>query len=164
MRKNSWNRSVIAAGACGTAIAAIISSSLAATPALGASNSATSTAIQIKSAAAAGPVKLANANKKLVSLSLGAGHWLLTGKMWADSTPSTTTGTVVGCSLFNGTKFLDNSAFNTPKVGGASGSAAGVNVVTAVLTLKHNSSISFRCDDFGSGAQAHSVVLTAIGP
>ncbi len=162
MRKNSWNRAAIAAGTCGAA-ALVISLSLAAVPALGASNSATSSGIQIKSAQVAGPVKLSSVNKKLVSLSLPAGRWLISGKMWADSTTSTTTNIVVGCSLFNGSKYLDNSAFNAPKVGGAGGSSAGVNVLSAVVTLKHKSSISFRCADFGSGAQAHSVVLTAIG-
>lgn len=70
---------------------------------------------------------------------------------------------MVGCSIFAGAAFLDNSAFNTPKVGGAGGTSAGVNVVSAVITLAAKAAISFRCVDFGSHAVAHSVVLTAIG-
>jgi hypothetical protein len=162
MRKISWNRAAVAAGTIG-ATAVVISLSLAAAPALGASNGASAISVQIRSAQVAGPIKLSSVNSKLVSLSLPAGRWLISGKMWADSTASTTTNIVVGCSLFNGSKYLDNSAFNSPKVGGSSGSSAGVNVLSAVVTLKHTSSISFRCSDFSSGAQAHSVVLTAIG-
>ncbi len=162
MRKNSWNRAAVAAGACGAA-ALVISLSLAASPAFGASSNASSSAVQIKSAHVTGPVKLSNANKTLVRLALGSGRWLISAKMWADSTPSTSANIVVGCSVFNGGKLLDTSAFQSPKVGGSGGTSAGVNVVSAVVTVKHKATISFRCDDFGSGSQAHSIVLTAIG-
>jgi hypothetical protein len=36
-------------------------------------------------------------------------------------------------------------------------------VVSAAVTLSATSTITFECDDFGSMANAHSVVLTAIG-
>ncbi len=163
MRKNSWNRAAVAAGACGAA-ALVLSLSLASAPALGASGSgASSSAIQIRSARVAGPVKLSTVNKTIVSLSVPAGRWLISGKMWADSTASPTVNIVVGCSVFSGSKLLDTSAFQSPKVGGSGGTAAGVNVVSAVVTVKHATTITFRCDDIGSGAQAHSVVLTALG-
>ena len=162
MRKNSWSRVAAAAGTCGAA-ALVISLSLAAGPALGASNGAAGSAIQIKSAHVAGPVKLSTVNKTIVSLPLGSGRWLIAGKMWADSTPSSTVNIVVGCSIFNGSKLLDTSAFQSPKVGGSGGTSAGVNVLSAVVTVKHKATITLRCDEIGSGAQAHAVVLTAIG-
>ena len=62
-----------------------------------------------------------------------------------------------------GSTFLDNSAFNTLKLGGSGGTSAGVNVVTAVIRLRSTATISFKCSDFGSHANAHTVVLTAIG-
>lgn len=157
MRINHLNRLALAVGAVG-ALAAIITA--ATTPAFGINASGPA---PIVSASKNGPIVLNNSNKTLVSIKLPAGKWLITGKMWADSVAAQpTTNTVVGCSLFRGSKFLDNSAFNTPKVGGAGGSSAGVNVATAVITLRSRATISLRCDDFGSHANAHAVVLTAI--
>jgi hypothetical protein len=68
---------------------------------------------------------------------------------------------VVGCHLGKGGTALDTSAFNTPKVGGTTGSSAGVNVLQAVVTLKSRATISFQCNDFGSHAVAHEIVLSA---
>jgi len=153
MTRKVWNRVALAAGALGV-LAAI---GAATAPALGAS---IDSGVSIK----AGPVALGSTNQTLVKLSLGSGRWLITGKMWADSiTPSSTPNTVVGCSVFKGSTLLDASAFNTPKVGsGTSATSAGVNMVSAVVTLSATTTISFRCNSFGSMANAHSVVLTAI--
>jgi len=152
------NRLALTVGGAGV-LAAIITG--AATPALGAN--ATSPA-PIVSARKNGPIALNNTNKTLVSIKVPAGRWLITGKMWADSVASQpTVTTVVGCSIFKGSAFLDNSAFQTPKVGGSGGTSAGVNVVTAVINLHSPATISFKCSDFNSMANAHSVVLTAIG-
>ena len=158
MTTNLRNRLALTVGAAGV-LAAIMT--MAVTPALGINASSSA---PIVSARKNGPIALTNSNRTLVSIKLPAGKWLITGKMWADSVASqSTTNTVVGCSIFKGSSFLDNSAFNTPKVNGAGGSSAGVNVVTAVITLRSKATISFRCSDFGSHANAHTVVLTAIG-
>jgi len=158
MNTNVRNRLALTVGAAGV-LAAIIA--VAATPALGVNASSPA---PIVSARKNGPIALDNTNKALVSIKVPAGKWLITGKMWADSVPNQPTiGTVVGCSIFKGSAFLDNSAFNTPKVGGANGTSAGVNVVTAVIKLLSPATISFKCSDFGSHANAHTVVLTAIG-
>jgi hypothetical protein len=78
--------------------------------------------------------------------------------VWADSViTGSARNAVVGCSIFNGSTFLDNSAFNTPKVGGPGGTAAGVNVVSEVVKLSATSTISFKCYDFGSMMNAHQV-------
>jgi hypothetical protein len=159
MNASARNKIALAVGAAGI-LAAVVTATT--TPALGITTA--TTFAPIVSAKKNGPIALNNSNQTLVTMTVPAGKWLVTGKMWADSVASTpTTNTVVGCSIFKGSAFLDNSAFNTPKVGGAGGTSAGVNVVTAVITLSAKATISFRCDDFGSQAFAHSVVLTAIG-
>lgn len=158
MNPNLRNRVALAVGAAGV-LAAI--TTMAVTPAFGVGASGSA---PIVSARKNGPIALNNTNQTLVSFKLPAGKWLITGKMWADSVASQPTiGTVVGCSIFKGSTFLDSSAFNTPKVGGAGGTSAGVNVVSAVVSLTSTATISFRCSDFNSHANAHSVVLTAIG-
>jgi hypothetical protein len=159
MNTSVRNRIALSIGAVGI-LAAVITA--ATTPALGV-NTRSSDPSSIVSARKNGPVALSNSNTTLVSIKVPAGKWLITGKMWADSVPAQpTTDTVVGCSIFKGSTFLDNSAFNTPKVGAAGGTSAGVNVVIAVITLHATAKISFKCDDFGSHASAHSVILTAI--
>jgi hypothetical protein len=158
MNPNLRNRVALAVGAAGV-LAAI--TTMAVTPAFGVSASGSA---PIVSAKKPGPIALNNSNQTLVSIKLPAGKWLITGKMWADSVASQPTiNTVVGCSIFKGSTYLDNSAFNTPKVNGANGSSAGVNVVTAVISLTSTATISFKCSDFNSHATAHSVVLSAIG-
>ena len=152
------NRIALAVGAAG-ALAAIVTATT--TPAFGVDAGGSP---PIVSASRVGPVALNNTNLKLVSITLPAGKWLITGKMWADSVAAQSTPqTVVGCSIFEGSKFLDASAFNTPKVSGPGGTSAGANVVTAVISPKSKTTISFHCDDFGSHANAHNVMLTAIG-
>jgi hypothetical protein len=158
MNVSARNKIALAVGAVGI-LAAVVTATT--TPALGITSA---TPAPIIAAKKSGPITLNNSNMTLVTITVPAGRWLVTGKMWADSTPSTPTiNTVVGCSIFVGGAFLDNSAFNTPKVGGAGGTTAGVNVVSAVINLSGKATVSFRCDDFGSHAMAHSVVLTAIG-
>lgn len=159
MTSKVWTRFAAAGGALGV-LAAVLTAATG--PAQGVGSS---TAVPILEASKGGPVALNNTDQTLVSLSLPAGRWLITGKMWADSiTPSSTTTIVVGCSIWKGSKFLDSSAFNMNKIGtGTGATAAGVNVVSAALTLRARSAIRFKCDDFGSMANAHSVVLTAVG-
>lgn len=154
MNSTTRSRFALAVGAAGV-LAAIMTAAI--TPALGAN--ATSSA-PIVAARNNGPIALNNSDKTLVSLKVPAGKWLITGKMWADSVPSTgTVNTAVGCSIWKGSAFLDNSAFNVPKI---NGSSAAVNIVSAVVTLRAKATISFKCDDFGSQANAHAVFLTAI--
>ena len=154
MNSTTRNRFALTAGAVGV-LAAIMTTAMA--PALG--NSATSPA-PIVSARNNGPIALNNTDQTLVSLKVPAGKWLITGKMWADSVASTSTpNTAVGCSIWKGTAFLDNSAFNVPKI---NGSSAAVNIVSAVIVLRKTATIAFKCDDFGSQANAHAVFLTAI--
>ena len=118
----------------------------------------------IVSAGHVGPIALNNTNKTLAVINLSAGKWLVTGKMWADSVASQPTiNTVVGCSMFKGSTLLDASAFNTPKVGGAGGTSAGVEDLSAVIKTTTPVKVTLRCDDFGSMAQSHNAVLTAIG-
>lgn len=158
MGTKQLNRIAVAVGAVG-ALAAIVTSTT--TPAFGA---AAAGPPPIVSAGRVGPIALNGTNLTLVTVRLPAGKWLITGKMWGDSVAAqSTTNTVVGCSIFAGSRFLDASAFNTPKVGGAGGTAAGVNVVTAVISLRSRTTVSFHCNDFGSHANAHNVMLTAIG-
>ena len=158
MGTKQLNRIALAVGTIG-ALAAIVTGTT--TPAFGVPAGSPP---PIVSASKVGPIALNGTNLKLVSVKLSAGKWLITGKMWADSVAAqSTANTVVGCSIFAGSKFLDASAFNTPKVNGPGGTSAGVNVVTAVISLKSQTTISFHCNDFGSHANAHNVMLTAIG-
>ncbi len=160
MKTSSWNRVAAAVGAGGVLLAI-----MAATPAFGTSASpAAATPPKIFSATRVATFMLHNANTTIVSLNLPAGKWLLNGKLWADSQPSKpTTNTVVGCSMFKGSTLLDASAFNAPKVGEAGGTSAGVEDLSAVIKTKTPVKVTLRCDDFGSMAQSHNAVLTAIG-
>jgi len=148
----------IAVGAAGT-LAAIVTTAV--TPAFG---SASASSASIRISRNNGPITLHNGDTTLVKFKLTAGRWLITAKMWADSASGqSTTNTVVGCHLATGSTALDSSAFNIPKVGGAGGSSAGVNVDSAVITLTSSATISLQCNDFGSQAVAHEAVLTAVG-
>jgi hypothetical protein len=159
--KSSWRNRIAAAVGIGGVLFAI----MAATPAFGTSASpAAATPPKIFSATRMATFTLHNVNATIVSLKVPAGKWLLNGKLWADSQSSKpTTNTVVGCSIFKGSTFLDASAFNTPKVGLAGGTSAGVEELSAVITTHATVTVSLRCNDFGSMAQSHDAVLTAIG-
>jgi hypothetical protein len=146
-------------GAAGAA-AAVMAMTL--TPALGAGNA--TTAAPIHSARNNGPVNLTNGDTTLVTLALPIGRWLLVGKLWADAVGSSqTTNVVVGCHLQKGASSLDNVAFNVPKVGGAGGTAAADDTLSATIRLTSSASISLQCNDFGSQAIAHGAVLSAVG-
>jgi hypothetical protein len=160
MKSSGWSRIGAAVGVAGVIVAI-----MATTPAFGVGSSTAATTPKIFSAGRPGTFKLQNANITVVTLKVPAGKWLLGGKLWADSQPTKpSANTVVGCSMFAGSKILDASAFNTPKVGGADGTSAGVEDLSAVITTRARSTtITLRCDDFGSMAQSHNAVLTAIG-
>jgi hypothetical protein len=139
-----------AAGMAATLLAVV-------TPASGAVTSHT----RIHVARGKAEVGLGNGDKTLVRLTLPAGHWLITAKMWADSANTDPPGhTVVGCHLAKGGAVLDSSAFNLP---GGGGSVGGVNFDIAAVTLHSRATISFQCNDFGSIAVAHGAVLSAVG-
>jgi hypothetical protein len=149
---------VVALGAAGI-FAAVTATTL--TPAIGVGPA---TPAPIHSVRNNGPVNLKNGDTTLVNLTLPAGQWLISGKVWADSQANqSNTNTVVGCHLGKGGGSLDSSAFNTPKVGGAGGSSAGVIALQAVVRIKSTATISLQCNDFGSNAIAHNVVLSAVG-
>jgi hypothetical protein len=160
MKRSIWNVAATVLGVGG-----LVAAISATTPAFGvAGNTASGSAVKILVATHPTTQILTNADIKIVSLKVPRGKWLLSAKLWADSQPAKSTiGTVVGCSLWKGTSFLDNSAFNTPKAGGAFGTSAGVEALSAVVTLHGTATIIVRCDDFGSMARSHQAVLTAIG-
>lgn len=158
MNSTTRNRLALTVGAAGL-LAAIMTTAMS--PALGIN--ATSAA-PIVSKARPGPIALNSTDQTLVTIKVPAGKWLISAKMWGDSVPSQSTTTAgVGCSIWKGGTFLDNSAFNVPKVGGAGGSAAGANAMSAVVTLHVTATIAFKCTDFGTDVNAHQVVLSAIG-
>lgn len=152
-RKNWLGMTVGAAGAA----AAVLAMTL--TPALGASNAAAPAPIH--SARNNGPVNLRNGDTTLVTLTLPAGRWLLVGKLWANAADNAPTPDVdVGCHLQKGNSVLDSVAFFIPKTGGT---AAGNDTMNATIRLRFQASISLQCNDFGSQAVAHQVVLSAVG-
>jgi hypothetical protein len=158
MMTSMRNKLAVAVGATG-ALAAIATTAV--TPAFG---SAIASPAPILLTRNTGPVTLQNGDTTLVQLQLPAGKWLVTAKMWGSSVPgSATTNTVVGCHIGEGSTALDSSVFNTPKVGGAGGDAAGVNVDNAIVTLHTTTTITFQCNDFGSQAVAHDITLSAVG-
>ena len=160
MNVSKWGFALAAIGVGGmfTAITAV-------SPALGASGTATSgTAVRIISARQTAPVVISNSVQKVVTLKVPAGNWLVTGKLWADSVPSTATPTTtVGCSLFKSgsPSILDNSFFNVPKA--VADTAAGVSYLNTVVRPKTTITISMLCADFDSQIQTHNAVLTAVG-
>lgn len=152
------NKLAVAVGATG-ALAAIVTTAV--TPAFG---STVASPAPIRLSRNTGPVTLQNGDTTLVQFQLPAGTWLITGKMWANSVPgSPTTSIVVGCHIGKGATSLDASAFNVPKVGGAGGDGAGLNVDNAIITLHSTTTITFQCNDFGSQAVAHDITLSAVG-
>jgi hypothetical protein len=160
MKVRKWGFALAAIGLGGmfTAITAV-------SPALGANGTATSgTAVRIVSARQTAPVVISNSVKTVVKLKVPAGNWLVTGKLWADSVPSTPTPTTtLGCSLFRSgsPSILDNSFFNVPKAVGDT--AAGVIYLNTVVRPKTTITILMLCADFDSQIQTHRAVLTAIG-
>src|SRR5262249_10417612 len=126
--KRSIALAAIGLGGMFTAITAV-------SPALGVSGTATSgSAVRILSAKHTLPVVISKSIKTVVKLKVPAGHWLITGKLWADSVPSTSTvTTTVGCALTKGSNppLLDNSIFNVPKTAG--NTAAGVIYLNTVI-------------------------------
>jgi len=160
MKVSKWNVALAAIGLGGmlTAITAV-------SPALGVSGVTTSgSAVRILSARHPLPVVISKSVKTVVKLKVPAGHWLVTGKLWADSVPSTSTvTTTVGCALTKGGNppLLDNSIFNVPKAAGDT--AAGVIYLNTVIRPKSTITIVMGCADFNSEIQTHNAVLTAVG-
>jgi hypothetical protein len=143
----------------GAAGAAAAVTAMTLTPALGASNAVTHAPIH--SVRNNGPVNLRNGDTTLVTLTLPAGRWLLVGKLWANAADNAPTSFVdVGCHLQKGGGVLDSVAFFVPKT---VGTAAGNDTLNATIRLRSQASISLQCNDFGSQAVAHQVVLSAVG-
>jgi hypothetical protein len=160
MNVSKWSFALAAIG-----LAGLVTALTAVSPALGVSGTASSgSAVRIVSARTTAPVVISNSIRTVVTLKVPAGHWLVTGKLWADSVPSTATPTAtLGCSLTKGGKppLLDNSIFNVPKAPGDT--AAGVIYLNTVISPKATISIVIKCADFNSQIETHNAVLTAIG-
>jgi hypothetical protein len=160
MNISKWSFALAAIGLGGmfTAITGV-------SPALGVSGTAASgTAVRIVSARQTAPVVISDSVQRVLTLKVPAGHWLVTGKLWADSVPSTATPTTtLGCSLFKSgsPSLLDNSLFNVPKAPGDT--AAGVIYLNTVIRPTTTITIVMTCADFNSQIQTHNAVLTAIG-
>jgi len=119
--------------------------------------------VKIKSATHAATIVLNHPPNTtlIVKLTVPAGKWALSAKLWGDSVPATTNpNTVVRCGLQIGQKILDVSVFNSPRVLGTS---AGVLYLGTLITLRSKSTIVLNCDDIGSNAQVHNAEMTAIG-
>ncbi len=161
MARIGWNRISMAIG-IGAAAAAL----LAATPTLAAGHAPASpaaTGVKIISATHGPTIVLKHPPKTtlIVKLTLPAGRWALSAKLWGDSVPlSANDNTVVRCGLLRGGTILDISVFNIPRVGGTS---AGTIYLGAVVTLATKSTVVMDCDDIGSNAQVHNAEMTAIG-
>jgi hypothetical protein len=163
MSRFNWNKLSLAIGAGG-----VVAALLATTPALGAAGRTPAapalTGVVIKSVTNGGPVALAHPpfTTQVLKLSLPAGKWALSAKMWGDSVPQTTgTNTLVRCSLKHGGTFLDVSAFNIPRIGGVT--SAGVIYLGAVVSLKATGTVVVFCDDLNSDAEVINAEMTAIG-
>jgi hypothetical protein len=161
MGRTGWNRLSMAIGIGGIAVAA-----LATTPTFAATHSSASpavTGVKIMSVTHGATIVLAHPpnTTQILKLTLGAGKWALSAKLWGDAVPSTANpNTVVRCGLMHGSKLLDVSVFNIPRV---SGTSAGVISLGAVITLKATATVVMNCDDIASNAQVHNAEMTAIG-
>ncbi len=161
MARTRWNRLSMAIGISGVAVAA-----LATTPTFAASHTSASpaaTGVKIMSVTHGPTIVLKHPphTTLIVKLTLPAGKWALSAKLWGDSVPTTpNNNTVVRCALKHGSSFLDVSVFNIPRVGGSS---AGVMYLGAVVTLTSKGTVVMDCDDIGSNAQVHNAEMTAIG-
>ncbi len=160
MKDSRWTLAAAVIGA-GSVAAAI----MATTPALGVSAStASGSTARILSATRPATVVVAKTVKTIVKLRVPAGHWWISGKLWADSVPATsTTNTMIGCAITKGGNppLLDNTIVNVPKT--AFNTSAAVVDLSAVIRLRSPATIVLKCADFDSQVQTHNVVLTAIG-
>jgi len=160
MKRSRWSLAAAAIGAGGLAAAI-----MASTPALGVNSStATGSTVKILSATHPGTVVVSKTIKTILRLKVPAGHWLLSGKLWADSVPATsTTNTMIGCAITKGgvPPLLDNTIVNIPKT--AAGTSAAVVGLSAVVRLRAPATIVLKCADFDTQVQTHNAVLTAIG-
>jgi len=159
MNLGKWSFALAAIGLAGMLTATAVS------PALGASGTATSgSAVRILSARQTAPVAIVNSVQTVVRLKVPAGHWLVTGKLYADSVPSTNTPTAtLGCTLHKGSTqpVLDSSFFNVAKAPG--NTAAGVIYLNTVIRPTTTITIVMQCADFDSQVETHWAALTAIG-
>jgi hypothetical protein len=160
MKLSKWTLALAAFGLAGTLTASAVVS-----PAFGASGTATSgSAVRILSTRQTAPIVLSDSVQAIVQLRVPAGHWLVTGKLYADSVPSTGTATAtIGCTLLKGGTqvHFDDSFFNVPKAPGDT--AAAVISLEAVIRPTTTTTIVLRCADFGSDIETHDAVLAAIG-
>jgi hypothetical protein len=160
MKRSKWSLAAAVVAAAGLAAAI-----MATTPALGANSStASGSTVKIVSATHSATVPVINSIQTIVTLKVPAGHWLVSGKLWADSVPATaTTNTMIGCAITKGgsAPLLDNTIVNIPKT--AAGTSAGVVDLSAVIRLLSPATIVLKCADFDTQVQAHNAVLTAIG-
>ena len=160
MKVSKWTAALAAIGLAGT-----LTAITAVSPAFGASGSPTSgSTVRILSARQTAPVVLSTSVQPIVQLRVPAGHWLVTGKLWADSVPSTPTATAtIGCTLLKGGTqvHFDDSFFNVPKA--PRDTAASVIYLSAVIRPRTTITVVIRCADFGSDIETHNAVLTAIG-
>ncbi len=160
MKNSRWSLAAAVIGAAGLATAIT-----ATTPALGANTStASGSTVKILSAAHPATVVVANSVKTIVRLKLPAGHWWISGKLWADSVPAiSTTNTMIGCAITKGGSppLLDNTIINIPKT--AADTSAAVADLSAVIRLRSTATIVLKCADFDTQVQTHNAVLTAIG-
>jgi hypothetical protein len=164
MGRNVWNRLSVAIGVGGLAVAA-----LAAAPTLAQARRTTAgpaiTGPTIISVRHSATQVLAHppSTSQVLKITLPAGRWALSGKLWGDSVPSTTgANTLVRCALLHGATFLDVGVFNIPRIGNVT--SAGSLAMGAVVTLKAKGTVVWDCDDLNTNAQVHDVELTAIGP
>jgi hypothetical protein len=159
MNRSRWSlAAVIGAGGLAAAI-------MATTPALGVNSStASGSTVKIVSATQPATVVVANSIQTIVTLTVPAGHWLISSKLCADSVPATAaTNTMIGCAITKGGNppLLDNTIVNIPKT--AANTSAGVVDLSAVIKLLSPATIVVKCADFNTQVQTHNAVLTAIG-
>jgi hypothetical protein len=145
----------------------LIAAVMATNPAFGVNRSpAAGSAVRILSATNIGPTTIANTVQTIVTLKVPAGHWLVSGKLWAASgSMSLSQDTKIGCAIAKAAKpsaRLDNSIIDLPKVSGT-GSSAGVIDLTVVLTLRSPAKLILGCADFDTVVTANNAVLAAIG-
>jgi len=164
MSRIGWNSLSVAIGVGG-----VVAAVLAATPSVAvAGRTPTGPAITgptILTARHSATLILAHppSSTQVLKLTLPAGKWALSGKLWGDSVPSTvSSNTLVRCALVHGTTLLDVAVFNIPRIGGVT--SAGSLAYGAVVTLKAKGTVALLCDDFNSNAQVHDAELTAVGP
>lgn len=104
--------------------------------------------------------------KTIVTPKVPAGHWLISGKLWAaTATMSSTQDTKIGCAIAKASKHSalpDNSILDLAKVSGTN-SSAGVIDLTVGLTLRSPTKLILGCADFDTDVTTNNAVLAAIG-